>query len=58
VGSVYAAGIANGGHTRDLRDRFLNGWFRWFFEKNTQFENFAQQNQVNSRKQPSKLRDR
>jgi hypothetical protein len=30
----------------------LNGWFRWFFETNTQFEIFAQQNQVNSRQQP------
>jgi hypothetical protein len=46
------------GHTRDLRDRFLNGWFGCFFETNTQFENFAQQNQVNFRKQPIKSWDR
>jgi hypothetical protein len=36
----------------------LNGWFRWFFEKNTQFENIIGQDQVNSRKQPFKLLDR
>jgi hypothetical protein len=30
--------IVGSGHTRDLRDRFLNGWFRWFFEINAQFE--------------------
>jgi hypothetical protein len=36
----------------------LNGWFRWFFEKNTQFENFSQQEQVNYRKQPFRLLDR
>jgi hypothetical protein len=30
----------------------LNGWFRWFFEINAKFEIFAQQNQVNSPKQP------
>jgi hypothetical protein len=40
------------GHTRDLRDRFLNGWFRWFFEINTQFEIFAQPTLVTPRKQP------
>jgi hypothetical protein len=40
------------GHTRDLRDRFLNGWFRWFFETNTQFEIFAQPTLITPRKQP------
>jgi hypothetical protein len=37
---AVALGIPNvgSGHTRDLRDRFLNGWFRWFFEINAQFE--------------------
>jgi hypothetical protein len=46
------------GHFGDLRFEFLNDWFSWLFETNTQFENFAQQNQVNSRKQPFKSRDR
>jgi hypothetical protein len=36
----------------------LNGWFRWFFEKNTQFENFAQPTLVTPRKQPLESLDR
>jgi hypothetical protein len=42
----------------DLRDDFLNDWFGGFFETNTPFENFPQQNQVNSRQQPFKSWDR
>jgi hypothetical protein len=66
--SNYINGLKNGtryresglvlGHTRDLRDRFLNGWFRWFFETNTQFENIIGQDHVNSRKQSFKSLDR
>jgi hypothetical protein len=46
------------GHTKDLRDDFFERLVWVFFETNTQFEIFTQQNQINSRKQPFKSRDR
>jgi hypothetical protein len=36
----------------------LNGWFRWFFEINAQFEIFAQPTLITPRKQPLESRDR
>jgi hypothetical protein len=42
----------------DLRVEFMNDWFRCFSEINAQFENIAQQDQVNSRKQSLKSMDR